>query len=59
MTDYLTSFVKYGKPKGEPAWEANGSSKKVMIFGDEKTAMGKPSMLKLIGIMLTNKAVGE
>ena len=59
MTDYLTSFVKYGKPGGEPAWEQCENGGRVMLFGDEKTEMGKPSMLKMIFTMLTNKAVGE
>jgi para-nitrobenzyl esterase len=59
MTDYLCAFAKGGKPSGDPEWESCERGGKVMLFGDKTTEMGKPSMLKLIGIMLTNKAVGE
>ena len=30
-----------------------------LCLGERETAMGKPSMLKMIHTMLTNKAVGE
>ena len=59
MVNYLTSFVKDGKPSGEPAWPSLTEGGDVMIFGDKNTEMGKPSLLKLVKIMLTNKAVGE
>ena len=31
----------------------------VLCLGEKDTHMGKPNLAKLIGIMLTNKAVGE
>ena len=33
--------------------------KKVLMIGEGETRMAKPSMLKMIKTMLTNKAVGE
>ena len=63
MTDYLCSFVRTGSPDaGEkhPAWLASGAGeKRVMIMGEGESRMGRPSMLKMIHTMLTNKAVGE
>ena len=59
MVDYLCSFAKDGKPLGDPEWSSVESSGNVMLFGDDSTKMGKPSMLGLIKTMLTNKAVGE
>ena len=61
MTTYLCNFAKNGNPNDENLLDCKtiNSSKKSMIFGNKPTKMGKPSMLKLIGIMLTTKSVGE
>ena len=63
MVHYLCNFVKNGDPnRGEavPQWDpAQTSGKKVLRMGESPAAMVKPSMLKLIKTMLTNKAVGE
>jgi hypothetical protein len=59
MVNYLCSFASDGKPLGNPKWTSLTEGGDVMIFGDKTTEMGKPGMLKLIKIMLTNKAVGE
>lgn len=59
MVNYLCSFAKEGRPVGDPEWSSVEGSGKVMLFGDDATKMGKPSMLGLIKTMLTNKAVGE
>ena len=63
MVRYLCNFVKTGDPNmGEDAtlWsEAQVSGKKVLCLGEKDTAMQKPSALKLVYTMLTNKAVGE
>ena len=58
----MTNFCKTGTPNGEglPAWQPSGKAqKKVLHMGEQETHMGNPSTLKLIKIMLTNKAVGE
>ena len=59
MTDYLINFAKNGNPNcaGRPEWVAAGD--RAMCMGEKKAHMCKPNMLKLIKIMLTNKAVGE
>lgn len=61
MTTYLCNFAKKGDPNGsgQVAWSPCEENKNVMCFGEKTTHMGRPSMLKLIGTMLTNKAVGE
>ena len=63
MTDYLCNFVRTGDPNKAaqlPTWVASGrGQKRVLCMGEKNTQMGKPNLLKLIGIMLTNKAVGE
>ena len=63
MIRYLCNFVKTGDPnRGEvvPRWSrAQDSGKKVLCMGEKPGTMAKPSMLKLIRTMLTNKAVGE
>ena len=63
MVQYLCNFVKTGNPNKSgqlPQWVASGKGQsKVLILGEQDTHMGKPSMLKMIGTMLTNKAVGE
>ena len=61
MTTYLCNFAKNGNPNGEnqPEWVNYNESKKTMHFGEGETKMKNPSILRLVGIMLTNKAVGE
>ena len=63
MTDYLCNFVKTGDPNkaGElPTWIASDKTqKRVLCLGEKNTGMRKPSILKMIVTMLTNKAVGE
>ena len=61
MTTYLCNFAKNGNPNGEnqPIWNTYNDGKKVMHFGEGKTEMKNPSLLRLIKIMFTNKAVGE
>ena len=63
MVRYLCNFVKTGDPnKGESvsSWsEAKASGKKVLCMGEGSSAMRKPSLLKMVHTMLTNKAVGE
>ncbi|MBQ3107684.1 MAG: carboxylesterase family protein, partial [Firmicutes bacterium] len=73
MVRYLCNFVRTGDPNGsaaafeqntrvsgDPLWEPSAAgSKKVFCLGEEPAAMGKPSLLKMIHTMLTNKAVGE
>ncbi len=63
MVAYLCNFVRTGNPNhtGElPTWIASGKEQnRVLLLGEKPTAMGKPSMLKMIATMLTNKAVGE
>ena len=59
MVRYLCNFAKNGNPNGggNPEWVACGE--RAMILGDKKPRMGKPSALKQIVTMLTNKSVGE
>lgn len=62
MTDYLCNFVRAGDPNGDalPQWLPSGKNQpRVLHMGEKPTQMDKPNLLKLIGIMLTNKAVGE
>ncbi len=63
MVSYLCNFVKTGDPNKAavlPTWIASDKmQKRVLILGEKPTHMGKPSMLKMIATMLTNKAVGE
>ena len=62
MTDYLCNFAKTGNPNGDtlPVWETAATEKnKVMNLGEQPTGMRKPSKVKMILTMLTNKAVGE
>ena len=63
MVRYLCNFAKTGDPnRGEEVvrWtDAQASGKKVLCIGEDDTAMRKPSALKLVHTMLTNKAVGE
>ena len=63
MVSYLVNFCTKGDPNKAavlPTWIASGKGQsRVLILGEKPTGMGKPSMLKMIGTMLTNKAVGE
>ena len=63
MTDYLCNFVCSGDPNegsGLPVWQPVGpDQKRVLRLGEKKTHMCKPSVVKMIKTMLTNKAVGE
>ncbi len=62
MVDYLTNFCKTGDPNGPgvPQWLKSGKDQKqVMHLGEGETGMAKPSVMKQIVTMLTNKAVGE
>ena len=63
MVDYLHNFVCTGNPNKSgklPTWIASGKGQnRVLMLGEKKTAMGKPSTLKMLHTMLTNKAVGE
>ena len=63
MTDYLCNFAKTANPNKSgqlPTWIASdGNQKRVMILGEKDSHMGKPSLLKMVYTMFTNKAVGE
>ena len=62
MAEYLCNFAKTGDPNGAglPVWEASApKDKRVMTVGEGESRMAKPSLLKMIKTMLTNKAVGE
>jgi carboxylesterase type B len=61
MTTYLCNFAKNGEPNGQGnvAWSPCEENRTVMRFGEKSLHMGNPSIMRLIGIMLTNKAVGE
>lgn len=61
MTDYLCNFAKCGDPNGDglTEWTTTSRGGRSLMIGEGSTGMAKPNMLKLIGIMLTNKSVGE
>ena len=63
MVSYLCNFVRNGDPNKAaqlPTWIASGKGQnRVLRLGEKETGMGKPSMLKMVYTMLTNKAVGE
>ena len=61
MASYLCNFAKRGDPNGEniPIWKSYDKVEKVLCVGEGETKVAKPNSLKLWGIMLTNKAVGE
>ena len=62
MVSCLCSFARTGVPagKGMETWlPSHKGSKQVMRLGDGAPQMGKPSLIKMIKTMLTNKAVGE
>ena len=62
MVKYLCSFAATGDPncEGLPKWEPSvKEQRQALCMGEDTPRMAKPNMLKLTGIMLTNKAVGE
>ena len=63
MVSYLCNFVRTGNPNRSgklPTWIASDKNQqKVLRLGQAKTHMCKPSVLKMVKTMLTNKAVGE
>jgi len=62
MVSCLCNFARNGNPNGGgmPDWAAAAAqNKKVLMIGEGETRMAKPSMVKMINTMLTNKAVGE
>jgi para-nitrobenzyl esterase len=59
MANYLCNFAAELKPTADNSWKCLDDGGRLMMINDDSTKMGKPSMLKLIKIMLTNKAVGE
>ena len=63
MVNYLCNFVKTGDPNKAaklPTWIASGKGQpRVLRLGEKHTHMCKPGILKMVGTMLTNKAVGE
>ena len=63
MVRYLCNFVKTGDPNKAaqlPTWIASDKSQpRVLILGEKDTHMGKPSLMKMVLTMFTNKAVGE
>ena len=63
MVSYLCNFARTGDPNKAaqlPTWVASDKGQpRVMLLGEKPTGMGKPSMLKMVVTMLTNKAVGE
>ena len=63
MVAYLCNFVSKGNPNESgvlPTWIASDKNqKRVLVLGEQETAMKKPSVLKMIRTMLTNKAGGE
>ena len=63
MTDYLCNFAKTGDPNKAaklPTWIASDKTQpRVMRLGEKPAHMCRPSILKMVGTMLTNKAVGE
>ena len=56
-------MLVFGNPNKSgqlPTWIASGKGQnRVLRLGEKDTGMGKPSMLKMVKTMLTNKAVGE
>ena len=63
MVAYLCNFVRKGDPNAGgvlPTWIASDKNQqRVLALGERETGMRKPSALKMLHTMLTNKAVGE
>ena len=63
MISYLCNFVRTGNPNKSgqlPTWIASDKTQpKVMVLGEKESTMQRPSKLKMLYTMLTNKAVGE
>ena len=63
MMDYLCNFVKKGDPNKAavlPTWVASDDDQpRVLRLGEKAPHMARPSVLKMIFTMLTNKAPGE
>lgn len=62
MATALCNFAKTGNPneEGSDLWKpTTAAQKQMMIWGEKLPHMGKPSKLKMVYTMLTNKAVGE
>ena len=59
MSDRLCAFAKNGNPNTDKytGWESGGGC--ALMFGDNDTHSGNPSMLKLWKTMFTNEAPGE
>ena len=62
MVSYLCNFARKGDPNQAgvlPTWVASDKNqKKVLVMGEKPTETKRPSMLKMIHTLLTNKAVG-
>ena len=63
MVRYLCNFARSGNPNKSgllPTWIASGKNQtRVMGLGEKPTGMTRPSTLRQVVTMLTNKAVGE
>ena len=63
MISYLCNFVRTGNPNKSgqlPTWIASDKTQpRVMVLGEKESTMQRPSKLKMLYTMLTNKAVGE
>lgn len=59
MGDRLVAFARTGSPnvKDKVEWKADG--KTCIIFGDNETKIGSPSVMKMWKTMFTNHAPGE
>jgi len=62
MVNFLCNFARSGEPNGSdlPVWAAsNAHNKAALMLGEGDTRMAKPSLIRMIKTMLTNKGVGE
>ena len=57
MTDRLVAFAKTGNPNVN--YGVKWKNDNIIAFSDSETTIKKPSVLKLIKTMFTNKAPGE